>query len=246
MRLEKKTILLIALIFIAAITAFAALQHQNPAKQPQSLSNTEEDPRPIVDYADSTHNKNDPKRHSKGKRYDGGGVQKNGTADGLVTHFSDWEFNVSAIPAGVSDAVVVGTVINSKAYLSPDATGVYSEFTIQVHEILKDRSGTVSTTTTLAVDRAGARVRYPTGKIVKYVVSGQSMPRVNQRYVLFLTLEDQDFKILTGYALQAGRVYPLDRVETFKKHKGVDEATFLNQVRNAINSGSSRTSSTET
>ncbi len=245
MRLEKKTILLISLIFIAAFTALATLKIQKPLQPSHPLSNSVEDPRPLVDYADSTHDKNDLRRHSKGKRYEGGGVQKIGATDGLVTHFSDWEFNVPAIPAGVSDAVIVGTVLNSKAYLSPDATGVYSEFSIQVQEVLKDRTGTVSTSTPLAVDRRGARVRYPNGKIVKYVVAGQSMPRVNQRYVLFLTLENQDFQILTGYALHAGRVEPLDRVEKFKKHKGVDEATFLNQVRNAINSGSSGNSSME-
>lgn len=239
MRLEKKTILLIFLIFIAAITAFAALQHQSPTNQPQS-SKIEEDPSPIVDYAESKSNKSDFKRLSKGKRYDEGTVQKYGTPDGLVTHFNDWEFNVPAIPAGMSDAVVVGTVVSSTAYLSQDATGVYSEFTIQVHEVLKDRSRNISTNTSLAVDRAGGRVRYPSGDIVKYIVDGQSTPRVNKRYVLFLKLEDHDFSILTGYELGAGGVSPLDRVvETFKKYKGVSESAFLNQVRNAINSGSS-------
>jgi hypothetical protein len=237
MRLEKKTTLLVFLIFIGTITAFATLQHQKPTRQPQAV--TEADPRPIVDYVSSTHDKNEPKRHSRGKRYDGGAVQGTGTQDGLVTFFDDWDFNVSVIPAGMSDAVVAGTVTDSKAYLSPDGTGVYSEFTLKVEKVLKDRSGTISTTAPLAIDRAGGRVRYPSGDIVKYIVSGQGMPRVNKRYVFFLKLEDQDFRILTGYELGAGGVSPLDMtVEKFKKYKGVDEATFLNQIRNAINSGS--------
>lgn len=238
MLLDKKTIPLISLLFIAAVTAFAALQHQTPTNKAPSAK-TEGDPRPIVDYADSKSIKNDYKRLSKGKRYDGGAVQKNGAPDELVTHTDDWEFNVSTIPAGMSDAVVVGTVSSSIAYLSPDATGVYSEFTLQVHEILKDRSGNISTTTSLVVDRAGGRVRYPSGAIVRHVVSGQSMPRVNKRYVLFLKLEDQNFRIITGYELGSEGVNPLDRIEKFKKHKGIDESTFLNQIRKAINSGSS-------
>lgn len=245
MRLEKKTILLISLMLIAAITAFAALQQRSPTNHPQS-SKIEEDPTPIVDYAESKSNKSDYKRLSKGKRYDRGAVQKKGTPDGLVTFNNDWEFNVPAIPAGISDAVIVGTVIDSKAYLSPDATGVYSEFTLQVHEVLKDHSGNISTNTPLAVDREGGRVRYPSGDIVSHIVAGQSTPRVNKRYVLFLKLEDQDFRILTGYELGAGGVSPLDRVvEKFKKYKGVSESAFLNQVRNAINSGSSGNSGME-
>lgn len=236
MRLEKKTILLVTLVFIAAITAFAALQQQGPSKS--QSSKTEEDPRPIVDYADPKSTKNDYKRLSKGRRYDGGAVQKSGTPDGLITHFDDWEFRVSAIPAAMSDAVVVGTVVSSTAYLSPDATGVYTEFTIQVHEVLKDLSGNIAINTSLAVDRAGGRVRYPSGAIVRYVVSGQSVPKVNKRYVLFLKLEDQGLKILTGYELDSGGVTPLDRVDKFKKHKGMDESDFLDKVRNSINSGS--------
>jgi len=235
MRLEKKTGFLISLILITAITALAALQ-QNNVKQPQP--NLGEDPQPIVDYADKAV-KHDAKRQAKGKRYNGGGVQKNGTTDGLVTFNNNWEFTVPAIPAGISDAVIVGTVTDSRAYLSPDTTGVYSEFTVQVAEVLKDHSGTISTSTPLSVDRQGGRVRYPSGEIVRHVIEGQNVPRVNKKYVLFLKLEDQDFRILTGYELGAEGVSPLDWVvEKFKKYKGVNETTFLNQIRNVINSGS--------
>lgn len=238
MRLEKPTILLISLMLIAAITAFAALQQQSPTNQPQSPK-IEEDPRPIVDYSSAIHNKNDPKRHSKGKRYDQGPVDKNATDNSSSTRYDDWEFRVSAIPAGMSDAVVVGTVVDSVAHLSPDKTGVYSESTIKVEEVLKDNSETISTTIPLAVDREGGRVRYPSGAIVNHDVAGQSTPKVNKRYVLFLQFEDRNFRILTGYELGVGGVSPLDRVvEKFKKYKGVDEGTFLNQIRNAINSGS--------
>jgi hypothetical protein len=64
-------------------------------------------------------------------------------------------FGISAIPVEISDAVVVGTVLNATAYLSPDATGVYSEFTLKVDEVMKDRSGSILADTSLAVDREG-------------------------------------------------------------------------------------------
>jgi hypothetical protein len=70
----------------------------------------------------------------------------------------------------------------------------------------------------IMVERFGGRVRLPSEKLFIAGVDNQDMPRVGSRYVLFLTNDflginhsDEDFNILMGYELKAGRVIPLDR-----------------------------------
>ncbi len=91
-------------------------------------------------------------------------------------------------------------------------------------------------------------MRYPSGHISIFRISGLGMPRVGCKYTLFLThdfllkgyREEQEFRILTGYELREGYVFPLDRsgVVNFDAHKDEDETTFLNKVRDAIKSAS--------
>jgi hypothetical protein len=51
---------------------------------------------------------------------------------------SHWAWGMVALPSTQSDAVVIGEVTDAQAYLSNDRTGVYSEFTVRVKEVLKN------------------------------------------------------------------------------------------------------------
>jgi hypothetical protein len=130
----------------------------------------------------------------------------------------DWDVNLPALPVPQSKAVITGTVISAKAYVTPDKTGVFSEFEVAVDAVFKqDDRTTVVAGRTLTVERNGGRVRMPSGKIVVSWINHQNMPRVGGKYVLFLTHDFQslddggnDFNILTGYELREGKVLPLD------------------------------------
>jgi hypothetical protein len=233
MKSQAKAVTLTALVLALAVTSLSALRGQHQSTHPPKEQQSNDDPVPVVAYTDRSHEK-DAKRHAKGKRYDDGAVQKEAWKDGIVTHTSDWEVRLPALPAKESDLIVVGTVLDAQAHLSPDNTGVYSEFIVKVDEVIKDSAASVSTGDQIAADRAGGRVRYPTGGVVRYEVSGQGVPRVNKRYVLFLKNEEQGFRILTGYELREGKVRALDFVGRFEKFNSSSEAALLGQIRQAV------------
>ena len=142
--------------------------------------------------------------------------------------------NLPALPFAKSSAVIVGQITDAKAYLSNDKTGVYSVFTVQVHEVIKNSSQlSLSTGSSIDVERDGGRVRFPNGRTLIYVAT--NMPQVGLRYVLFLTnaQSQSDFQILTGYELREGKVYPLDDLPNLHTYENADETTFLNQLRTA-------------
>jgi hypothetical protein len=235
MKSQAKAVVLTALVLALALSSLSALRGQQQGTHPLKEQQSDDEPLPVVDYSDRSHEK-DAKRRAKGKRYDDGAVQKEGWKNGAATHFNDWEVGLPALPTGQSDLVVVGTVLDARAHLSPDNTGVYSEFVIKVDEVLKDSGTSVSVGDTVAVEREGGRVRYPSGDIVRYEVSGQGMPRVNKRYVLFLKRGEDNLSILTGYELQGGKSYALDHPEKFRKFTGSHDASLINQIRSAIDS----------
>lgn len=242
MRLQTKAVVFIALVFLVSATAFSSLRGQNQQNQSSKGRQSEDNPFPVVDYAKgSVENEKDDKRRAKGKRYDNGAVQKNGSGLTEVTRATDWSFHVPELPTQDSDAVIIGKVVDAQAHLSPDNKGVYSEFTLQVEDILKDSTASVPVGGQVLIDREGGRVRYPSGDIVTYYIEGQGMPKVNERYVLFLKREEDNFSILTGYQLQGGKVRPLDYTQKFKKREGISEEALLNEVRSAITTPSNTT-----
>lgn len=236
MKSQARAAALTALVLALAVTSLSALrggQHQSthPPKEQQS----NDDPLPIVDYSDRSHEK-DAKRRAKGKRYDNGGVVSNDSGLKETALSNDWEFKVTELPTNISDIIVVGTVLDAQAHLSPSNNGVYSEFTVKVDEVLKDPAASVSAGDLIAVDREGGRVRYPSGGVVTYYVVGYGVPRPNKRYVLFLKREEENLTIVTGYELHEKKVRPLDHSKKFKKFEDASEDAFLSEIRSAINS----------
>lgn len=156
---------------------------------------------------------------------------------------SHWSRGIPALPVAESDVVLVGGVLHAQAHLSSDKTGIYSEFTVQVDEVLRD-SGKASLLpgVVVSVERFGGAVRFPSGAIQRYEAVGQGMPRVGERYVFFLRRHNEmDFSIVTGYQLEGDVVSPLDGslVEKgkgtypFDTYQGFDSFRFLDIVRTA-------------
>ncbi len=205
---------------------------------------------PLVDY-----NEPEPfnalereEKKLKNKRYDNKGIlSKKEPSEDEGISLTDEIPPSLAIPAIESYFVIVGEIRDAKASLSNDKRGIYSEYTVQILEILKgDGSNKAAIGTKITVDRSGGIVRYPNGKKVFYSVSGKNLPKVGSEYVLFVTSDkgtpndkrSPNYEILTGYELKDGIVYPLDAGGRFDEFKGTKKPNFLEAIRNRINTSS--------
>lgn len=234
----KKAVLLLSILTVAVWAIGSTFQDQKLGpqlnKKPTQIDKSKW---PVAEYDALKPNEADKsfKRQERGKKYNKSNFEVNPSSvsdESFLTH-SDTA-SLPAIPVAQSDAVVLGIVSDTHAYLSEDKTGVYSEFTIIVDDVIKSNPGPPITQGSLiTIQREGGRVTFPSGRTHLYSVSGENMPGVGQRYVLFLKLLDEEklFNLLTAYALQEGKVIPLDENRQFKAHKGVSEKVFLNTVR---------------
>ena len=196
---------------------------------------------PIADYSapDSADPTERSKRQAKGKKYNKSlwRVYPNSVSDSMV-RVDYVDPTLPAFPFDKSAVVVVGQVTDAQAYLSNDKTGVYSVFTVQVTEVLKNSLKIpLTVASSIEAEREGGRVRFPNGRLHLYLMSEQDMPRVGLRYVLFLTNtnEESNLQILTGYELRESKVYSLDDLPNTRKHENVDEVKFLSDLRKIAN-----------
>lgn len=163
---------------------------------------------------------------------------------GAVTDESPSE---QPLPAHISDAVVIGNVTDAKAYLSEDKTAVYSEFTVHVWDVLKNsQASPLEVGTSVTALRPGGGVRFPSGKVRKFLVAGRGFPHTGGRYAFFLKYDDlaQAYYIVTAYELLGGKVFPLDDIPqygtsahpfaSYRRYANADEGAFLVEVRNAV------------
>lgn len=238
-------ILIISAVIVGgAIAAFSVPAQDNSARGKEQKSRMEEfeSQFPITDV-----NKPEPadpdkraKRRARGGKYYGGIPVTEGGK--IVTIYSEWDVDLPALPVAKSDLILMGEIVDAQAYISNDTAAVYSEFTVRVGEVLKNTRGvTLAEGSSLAADRQGGRVRFPNGGTSLQYVQGQGLPRVGRRYVLFLTLtnQEQGAHILTGYELRGGRVFPIDNPAGGQHpiatvYKDADETSFLNDLRAAV------------
>jgi hypothetical protein len=249
MRGYKKTSLLLLItssVMVGTVIATFSVPAQNnsaPGKQ-QKFDRTEfENQFPVTDTTkpESSDPEKRARRRAKGKKYDYAGIPITESSDTLTVS-SEWDVGLQALPVSKSDLVVIGVVTDAQAYLTNDKTGVYSEFTIRVDEVLKNAGNfTLTQGSTLVADRQGGRVRFPSGHTTIQFVRGQGMLRVGRRYTLFLTHngQEENAHILTGYELVGGRVFPIDNPAGGQHpiatvYKEADELSFLSDLRAAI------------
>lgn len=252
----------IALACVASFTAFGSLgqniqrrirmsvlRRQDQTATPPTAQEVAETSHKPADYAaaEPADPQERARRRAKGKRYDRQNwVKEPSTATGDAGRIDRWMQRVPAFPVATSDAVVIGQIADAQSYLSPDKTGVYTEFTVRLEEVLKaDGAAALAPGGTLAAQREGGLVRFASGRVQRYKPHFQGTPRVGGRYVLFLKRNEdgQTYFIWTGYELSGGRVHPLDGVDLpggatelsqFAAYKNADEATFMSALREAV------------
>jgi hypothetical protein len=179
------------------------------------------------------------KRQAKNSRFDGKRMvqddpYRSSTGSVLI---NDWEVGLPALPAAQSKVVVIGEVTDVQAHMSNDRNGVYSEFAVRVEEVLKNSTDIeLAAGSAIVLEREGGIVKHAPNQSRLYRIEGQGFPRKGRRYVFFLNPvgQEPDYEIVAGYELRGSKVVLLDTVSQFRKYEGVDEATFLNAVREAI------------
>lgn len=152
-----------------------------------------------------------------------------------------WFAGMPALPAAESDVIVVSKVVDAQAHLSDDRTGIYSEYSVEVSDIFKNKGDAIGVGSTISGTRPGGAVRFTSGKVQEYRRVGHGVPTKGKRYVLFLKREEAgDFTILTGYELLNGRVFPLDESLAFDYYKDAVDQHFMQDLRSSIQSGGDR------
>ena len=247
------------LVTVAAMTVLSnyeqgSRQRANEPKRTEYL-----DKLPVFDA--DTPEPSDPekraKRLAKNKTYSDPYLQEKDRLStvGIGAIHNEWDLGLeSALPVAQSSAVVAGDVIDAKAYLSEDKNNVYSEYTVLVEEVIKDDSREpIAAGASIATDRLGGSVRFPSGRVASLFVPGQGVPEVGKRFVFFLGFNrreagnravagprEMNRHLLTAYELREGKVFPLDYTggRNFDNYKGRGETAFLNEIRSSVASSS--------
>jgi hypothetical protein len=244
----RGALLLFTAVTVVLITTITTLYGQSqvndkaaPANQPQM---TEPDDRlPVLDLR--SRQPDDPvgpeRRRKRNARYDNSSLVRKDDSYGIgygATLIAEWEWELSPLPAPQSEVIVVGRVVRAgRAHLSNDKTGIYSEFPVTIEEVLKNASSSpLEAGGRVDVQRIGGVVHYPNGRKLPYRVGGQNMPVNGLRYVFFLNPAgaEQAYEVVTAFELREGTVFPLDAPDLFDPYKGMGQAKFFEQLRNAI------------
>lgn len=249
MRSHHKYLFVLTAVAVTTVIAMASLrepgrQAAQDAPRNQQPSRPDESAWPVAAYEhqERLDEKQRARREARGSRYNNsyfgvrGAINSAREDVSVVLSHDEEEVDTPPLPVPQSSIVVIGTVLDAKAFVSADQTGVYSEFPTRVNEVLKtDWAAQLDPGSVITVQRAGGRVQGPSARIL-FRMMGQNMPRVGAQYVMFLRRldEGEDYKIITGYELREGKVFPLDSVDTFARYSAWDRARFLQALQDAM------------
>jgi hypothetical protein len=180
------------------------------------------------------------RRQLAGKRYENAGGLVDSTLpiaeDEERRLFTDQFISVPAIPIKESELIVIGKVLEAAAHLSDNKKNVYSEFTVQIDEILKDTNGKIKKEGSITVDREGGFVEYKNGLRRFHAIADLGMPQVGGKHILFLRNRDKspNYEIINGYELKDGGVRNLTGSTESTSYFGMDQTVLLSKVRMAV------------
>jgi len=238
--MKSRSSLLISLAILATCAVIAVAAFHNRAQKALGGDGIDHSAWPVTSY--SVPNPTDPekraRREARGKKYIKSTfrVHPEDPAEN-TTKVDSLDPSLPSLPVVQSNTVVLGEVLTANAYLSNDQTGVYSEFSIRIEDVLKnDDPEPLSNGCLIDTEREGGRVKFPSGRIHWYSVDKENVPLVGRRYLFFLTRGNQEeaFHILTAYELRGNKVFPLDELPQFKSQAGKNDVDFVNAVRNLL------------
>ena len=203
---------------------------------------------PVVEFEAAAKQAGDARqreiRAERGRRYNHGAegpIREAKAGEDMGLGFTPrYLLDLAALPVETSDAIVVGRVARAEAFIAPDRTNVYSEYTISVAEVLKGQSDGAGGDEVVA-ERAGGAVRFASGAVRRYAFRNQGAPRTGDDYVFFLRRNEtgDDYTLLTAYKLRDGVVAPLDGRDdsdrfAFSRFAGASAAAFRETLARAI------------
>lgn len=196
------------------------------------------------------------RRRAKNRRYDTGSYRHDRRLTDLPSGVGAIRGSTNTetpppppLPAAESDVVIVGTIRHAQPYLTESQTSMYTEFAIQVEEVLKnDARASITVGSIIEADREAGAMRLRDGRVIRFKTAGAGrLPRIGRQYVLFLKRvnDGQDLSILRGYELRQGRVFPLDgetrvympetgQITRIAPFEGAAVTSFLDLVRAVI------------
>jgi len=241
---KKLTIILLGLLIVITISSTAAFQNQSHPEQSSTSQKKRQDDLksqfPIVDYdgPEIADKEKLAKRKEKNRHFDKKNLVNEDPTPRITEAARIVEgADLPALPAGQSNLILIGEVLDAQAYLSNDKSGVYTELTIRINEIIKnDTAVPLAQGGEISVMREGGTVRYSNGHQRLYHMAEEGMPKASLKYVLFLSTADQsqDYNLLTAYEISTTGIVPVDLSRRFMAYEGYDINTFLGAVRTAI------------
>lgn len=227
MRGYQKSVLIIVAFIMAllAVTAVTSRHQKKPVQQNQSDDNQ----LPLIEYPGTNITKG---RTNAGQR----GIKEDASAL-VITESDSLIERLPALPSSQSDVVVIGGLVDANAYLTDEARDVQTRYKLSINEILKNQtSASFSPGSVVSLIRKGGRVRFPSGRIQTYRVSGEGVLHVGKRHLLFLRKLDQspDYLLLTAYQLENGQVLSVDDLASHREYEKLAEIEFLKKVRQSI------------
>ncbi len=254
MKNKRNTLTIIGVVIVLFVGTIATIliqaQSDKTSVTKQTSSNL-----PIVDFDSESNLQLDELRKKRNSKYDLKGQEidaessalKENSRPNLVILQSAHAPIEPAFPIAASDIVVSGEVLAAQAHLSNDKTAVYSEFKVQVKEVINQKSSGFTLDGLIDVERLGGGVRFPSGKVVlRPGEYGRNLPQVGSSYVFFLKRNpDDSFSIITGYRISGGRIFPLDsspkgenKIKQFANYERYDNApeeVFWADLRESLN-----------
>jgi hypothetical protein len=160
-------------------------------------------------------------------------------SEDYVVQISDYAAPLDPFPVAPSAAIVIGTVVSGKAFVSKDRTYVYSDYQVRVDRILKqDTSASLAVGEQIVVSRGGGTIHFLSGHVRNYINQGEGFPAIGSQYLFFLgkpNFPEHEYEQIIGslYQLVGGEVHPLDD-EQMGRFDNMSQTAFLRKVEQVI------------
>jgi len=238
MQKNKKIALVSVVAIFLIITTFLLLKSPISQGQIEKSGKGIRGEFPVADFSQVESANDSEGRRAKNTFFDKTGhreIQENDEVK-IITQAESWIEKLPAIPISQSDIVLKGTVRDSHAYLSANKTNVYSEFDVAVEKFIFTKEKPAPVIKNISINREGGSVRFSSGHLQTYVLSGEGCPENGKTYVLFLKRNDtfKGFLLLTAYEIADEKVYPVDNVASQLDYKEKTLTQFLNEIDKAM------------
>ena len=201
-----------SLLGVGGFLAFAVTAHcQTTPSVPASFASRGF----LSSYAEATAI-DSPYRFARGSMYDQWANElplSDASPAGARLSYPQSFARLDRIPLSLSNLVVVGQILKGRSYLSADGTTIYTEFSVQVTEVLSNSSPKpISVGGTMYAVRPGGVVKLPSGKVLIRGSATESLPRKKTNCAMLLHYEASGdvYALVSAFELNGNHVYLID------------------------------------